>query len=298
MTKTPMAALGGLLGLACLCLQAIGRDSAEAPDLFAKGVISVPGTVGITFSPDGRGVYFARLDATLKRWVILHSRIQNGEWTAPAPAEFSRDAHDGGPSLSPDGRLLFFWSLRPSGGVRPEESRLWIVERAGDGWGEPRDPGAPINVPGRPSANASVTADGTLYFVTKRDDALGWDDIYRARRSGTGAYEQIENLGAVVNSPQHEFDVYAAPDEAYILFASNRPDGRGKADIYLSSRVNGVWTAPRNLGSQVNSPETELAPSVSPDGRYLFFTRLGGGSPGVYRIDAASAGIPQRPTKR
>jgi Tol biopolymer transport system component len=298
MAKTRIAALICLLGVACSSLQAAGPDSATAPDVFAKGVVSAPGTVGTTFTPDGRTVYFARLDRALKRWVILRSQEQDGAWATPSPVEFSRSAHDGGPSLSPDGRILFFWSLRPTGDVTPKESRLWVAERVGDAWGEPRDLGAPVNAAGRPSANASVSVNGNLYFVTKREDALGWDDIYLARRSADGAYERIENLGAAVNSPQHEFDVYVAPDETYILFSSNRPGGHGKADIYISRKVDGAWSAPRNLGPLVNSPGTELAPAVSPDGRSLFFSRIDGGSPGIYRVDAASLGVPQRNTRR
>ena len=36
---------------------------------------------------------------------------------------------------------------------------------------------------------------------------------------------------------------------------------------------NGKWSEPKNMGSAINSDEWEFAPALSPDGRFLFFTR-------------------------
>lgn len=266
----------------------------EQPEVFAEGVISTPGTTGITFSADGGTAYFGRYQAAEKRWTILTSRLGQGGWSAAEAAPFSGKYNDGGPALSPDGSKLFFWSLRPRAGAVPGEGKLWMTERSGQGWSEPRDLGAPVNGPDRPSANPAVTADGTLYFITKGADAVGDDDIYLARPVN-GRYEKIENAGTAINSAQHEFDVSVAPDESWLLFSSDRPGGHGKTDLYLSVGEKGAWTPARNLGVDVNTEAAEMGPAVSPDGRHLYFTRMGGGKPGIYRIDAGAAGIAPRP---
>ncbi len=68
-------------------------------------------------------------------------------------------------------------------------------------------------------------------------------------------------------------DIFIAPDERTIIFSSNRPGGHGNSDLYVSFRSgDGVWTAPQNLGPEINSPYQEYCPSLSPDGKYFFFS--------------------------
>jgi hypothetical protein len=120
----------------------------------------------------------------------------------------------------------------------------------------------------------SVTASGDLYFTAtynlsdSGDERLG---IFRARRSGE-AYLERENLSEVINPGYDESNVYVAPDEGFVIFSSDRPDGFGDADLYISYNRSGTWTSPRNLGEPVNSEVDDYAPAFSPDGRYFFFT--------------------------
>ncbi len=251
--------------------------------LFAGGITSM-----LAFSPDGKTVYFGKAG---KSWNIVVSRLENGQLGEPRPLAFSSAEYsDGNPFLSPDGRRMFFWSTRPVNGQPRKQSALWAVDKEGTGWGTPRDLGPLINTEEDPSANGAIAANGALYFSTKRPDAVGDLDLYRAAPAGDG-YAKPENLGPVINSPQHEYDVYIAPDESFILFSSDRPGGAGNADLYVSTRRNGTWTPPRNLGPKVNSAGTEMFPSISPDGKYLFFTRLRVEKPGIYRMDLAAVGL-------
>jgi len=51
-----------------------------------------------------------------------------------------------------------------------------------------------------------------------------------------------------------------------------RPDGYGDYDIYVSYKKKvGIWTKARNMGNKINTEALENTPSVSPDGKYLFF---------------------------
>jgi len=76
-----------------------------------------------------------------------------------------------------------------------------------------------------------------------------------------------------VSTPSYELDCTIAPDESFLLMgAYGRKDGYGNYDIFVSEKINGKWTASRNLGPKVNSRFRDYSPRISPDGKYLFFT--------------------------
>src|SRR5205823_4046492 len=119
-------------------------------------------------------------------------------------------------------------------------------------------------------------------------------DLYASEWTGS-KWGAPRNLGPVVNSPAHEYDPAAAPDDLGLYFASNRtPDmrkgaGDGKADdlgvtvrahpglprfdLFVSRRPSpaDAWGAPEPLDG-VNQPDSnEGAPFVSPSGNFLYF---------------------------
>jgi hypothetical protein len=58
--------------------------------------------------------------------------------------------------------------------------------------------------------------------------------------------------------------------------AGGRSDGRGGFDIYITYNRNGAWTNPLNLGDKINSSGNEYSPTISPDGKYFFWTSTRG----------------------
>ena len=87
-------------------------------------------------------------------------------------------------------------------------------------------------------------------------------------------YEAPENLGDSINSEGAEIEPWIAPDERYLIFsAAGRPDSIGGYDLYVSERgANGTWGRARLVGAGVNSAALDFNPSVSPDGRWLYFS--------------------------
>jgi len=78
------------------------------------------------------------------------------------------------------------------------------------------------------------------------------------------ATEQLTNGGYFIN---HTGNI--------ILFHSNRYKGIGGTDIwYTEKNESGVWSAPMNFGKPINGIGNEIDPSLSPDGRFLYFTVL------------------------
>jgi hypothetical protein len=78
-----------------------------------------------------------------------------------------------------------------------------------------------------------------------------------------------------------------APDESFMVFtAMNLPGGYGQRDLYLALRLpDGTWSKPRNLSPRINSAYFEHSPRISPDKKYLFFTRSNGWDPRKHSAD-------------
>ena len=256
------------------------------PEVFAPGIISTEATEGSSsFSNDGRFYLFARAGSAQEGIFIME--LENGVWNKPRLAPFSAGKHDWDFMLAPDGKTVFVASERPirKGGSPLSDHQIWVSVRTNEDWSEPRLPPFPVNS-AQHDSYPSVTKDGTLYFFSRRDGGLGNGDIYRAMKTND-QYAEVENLSRPINTIHHEVDPYIASDESYIIFCSNRPGGFGKEDMYISyKKEDGSWTAPLNMGDEVNSPYQEYIPYVTPDGKYFFFTSNKTGDRDIYWMDA------------
>ncbi len=269
---------------------------AEARRVFSGGFVSTERReLNAAFTPDGRTLFFSRDRSPRGTRMLMTVRSGDG-WQPPVPAPFSL-GDDVDMFVTVDGREVYFCSDAPVPGQPPRDASqpapgeppvdIWLARRQGDSWGPAEWLGPEINSPAAADYYPTLTRDGTLYFSSNRPGGLGENDIYRARRVG-GRWAPPENLGPVVNSAGREFDPFIAPDESYLIFASERPGGLGQSDLYLSVRhADGTWGTPVNLGPAVNSPFGDYTPMLSPDGRYLFLTSGGAGSDDIYWIDAS-----------
>jgi len=244
------------------------KPPGELPEAFAPSVIfsknAVHGYIALT--PDGGEIYWIFLPPDPKNPPAINVIKQvNGHWAKPGIMEFTREYGVGSLFLSPDGRQLFFTSKRPwpdSWGKQPsgnqlEAWKIWYVERAGAGWGEPKPLDRRIN---QNIMGVSSTLDGTLYT----------DGIKRTKRKN-GQYAEWEQLG-------HPLDVgkilgghpYVSPDESYVLFNRKWP-GKFGYGIFVSYRTkDDRWTEPVNLLEKLGASRGGSQPIVTPDGKYLF----------------------------
>lgn len=246
----------------------------DTPVVFAPGIISTTdrNEINITFSPDGNEVYFLR-DGDIYTMQRIHNT-----WTEQVRAPFTGLNN---PVFSVDGSKIYFTKWSNGNSV----SDIWMAERTIGGWGEPQCLPAPINS----SANDSVyteTADGVKYIGSNRSGSWGIWCI--SPSSG-----QAENLGPMVNS-YPSTSPCVAPDGSYLIFNSQRPDRHGNSDLYVSfNKGNNEWTIPVNLernGNRINLPNhSQIYPSLSPDGKYLFFNRHNytGMMPDIYWVSTS-----------
>jgi ankyrin repeat protein/Tol biopolymer transport system component len=234
------------------------------PKIFAPAIISTDGyEFAITFSPDGKELYFTRREGE-KNYptnYLMVCRCENNRWTEPEIASFSGKYFDFESHISPDGQKFYFGSLRPRPQGMQAEGGIWFLEKTDHGWGEPKFLDAPIN--NGFAMYVTSAKNGNLYYT-------GADGLYCSfyRNGKYSEPEKLKDENDEYFSGAHPF---IAPDESYLIFDSD-------PGLVISFRKeDGTWTKIKEMGIIPN-----MCPSVSPDGKYLFFARHGN----IFWVDA------------
>jgi tetratricopeptide (TPR) repeat protein len=132
----------------------------------------------------------------------------------------------------------------------------------------------------------SITADGQTIMFTRQPNAannpefagIAKEDFYISYLSDS-KWQKAFNAGPPLNTPENEGAQTLSSNGNYMYFTGcDRPGGLGSCDLYFSYLSNGKWSDPVNLGPPVNTSHWESTPSISADGRILFFasSRSGG----------------------
>jgi ankyrin repeat protein len=253
----------------------------NTPEIFAPGIISTPffDEFQITFAPDGRELFYT-LRTRPRDGRIYHSKMADGLWTQPALAPFACDCTEFEPKFSPNSRLIYH-STRPLPGKSElnDSLGLWIVTKKNSEWSEP----IPYKILPEMTEYISYPMEsnnGNIYFRGSRG-------IYNIKLED-GDYKVPEVMGPEINGPEGGSHPFIAPDESYIIFDSNgRPDSYGANDLYISFREpDGTWLKAINMGNKINTKYGDLLANVSPDGKYLFFTRTVNNNKDIYWVSA------------
>lgn len=257
-------------------------DTSARAAAFAPGVVSTPFEEGVaTFMPDGNTVYFYQ--GTINT-TICSSKKVNGKWARPKVLPFSGRWNDWDPFLAPDGKRMFFVSNRPLPAGTPQsqaakKSHLWYADHLqGDGWSAPHPLDAPFNFDDANNYAPTVSRAGTLFFYSPQRDKNKTTSYY-AKWLGS-CYDNLKEL--TLNGTDEASDPFIAPDESYIIFVSGN-------DLYISLRQGDGWAAGQKLGPQVNNGDSNFDPTVSPDGKTLYYssTRV----KGFYQRDEKGAAL-------
>ena len=277
--------------LTCALIVARTATAQQTPEIVQAGVISTDRNETFpSIDPVDGSLWFSVYAENFDRQVIMRAARGGSGWEAPAVVEFSgRDWGDRAPRFSADGKRLYFSSNRPtSAGGTAGLFHLWVLERTGREWSEPRLLPEPINSAAA-DRHSSETRAGELYFSSTRPGGAGRSDIYRARRAGSAW--SVERLPEPINDRLSQPDLLVSPDGRWMLLViTDHPDGLGGDDLFLSRFEGGAWSAPKRLPEPINSKEYEYGPSLSPDGRTLYFTSHRRGSADVYRVSVSALG--------
>ncbi|WP_045688586.1 OmpA family protein [Hymenobacter sp. AT01-02] len=132
----------------------------------------------------------------------------------------------------------------------------------------------------------ALTADSRFLLFTGRPAADSGEDLFISRFAKEGTIGAPVPISPAINTPYNEGAGTIAGDGKTLVFAScDRPNSVGNCDLYISRRTGNSWSKPQNLGRNVNSPEWDSQPTLSADGRTLYFTstrRGGRGQEDIY----------------
>src|SRR6266566_2342945 len=200
---------------------------------------------------------------------MSHRRCLACDWEAPVNlgAPINSDAIDAAPTLSEDGRLLFFYSARAGGFGLGDVYVSHRVSTGADGdvWGPPVNLGPDVNTaaneqgsfyvhePGEPNAfvyfnrptavdqKVTVSADGhELLLSSMRAGGFGNFDIWRfTRQSAQDPWSNPTHLDAPINTPDLDSQPVLSRDGRTLIFTSIRPGGFGVQDLWMSTRRPG-----------------------------------------------------------
>jgi outer membrane protein OmpA-like peptidoglycan-associated protein/tetratricopeptide (TPR) repeat protein len=171
-------------------------------------------------------------DKTGARGLQLYSstKDEKGKWSKPAGINLnSSDYSVGHPSLTSDGKIMYFVSEMP-GGIGGTDIYKSVLAANGT-WSKPENLGKAINTEGN-EMFPFYHESGLLYFASDGHQGLGGLDNFVAKLGEDGSVQDIINLGFPVNSSFDDFSIVFKSDMKSGYFASNRNGGSGNDDIY------------------------------------------------------------------
>lgn len=199
----------------------------------------------VSVTGDGNTMYFAsesfkegsfEKDTPGQRTGLIYLFVatkENGKWGNVKAVPFNEKKFStGNPSVSKDGKTLYFASNRP--GSVGGSTDIWKVEVKGNNtYGKPENLGAKVNTEGRENF-PYITDDNRLFFASEGRKGFGGMDIFMIDLNrGTDAM----NLGLPVNSPKDDFAFSFNNTKNIGFFSSNKA---GKDNLYLATPICGV----------------------------------------------------------
>ena len=195
--------------------------------------------------------------------IYLAERKDTSDWRKPKELKSERSSlfNNGPLCIAPDGKTVYFTSEVETGKVTRNKNfknhnGIFIADLSGADLVSlrPLRYNSPLYEVGQPS----VSSDGKfLFFASDMPGGKGGSDLYSCE-SINGEWSTPVNMGPSVNSPGVENYPYMHPS-GRLYFASNRPGGFGKLDVYYTTLSDGVWDEPVLLPEPINSKSDDFA---------------------------------------
>lgn len=168
---------------------------------------------------------------------LAFSSLENGSWQAPVPFQYnSTEYSNGHPSLTADGKTLYFSSNMPGGFGGADIYKS--TKDANGTWSKPENLGNLINTEGDELFPFIQDKKQLLLFSSNGRFGLGGFDIFVCELKGA-AFGRIFNAGFPLNSQYDDFGAVINPTMTKGYFASNRVGGTGDDDLYAFDILKG-----------------------------------------------------------
>ncbi len=193
--------------------------------------------------------------------------------------------NQGGANYAPvpvGSNTFYFTSSRPDSALVAKKSNPFInTLYIAKGDNSSFDSNEKLSIPGEKGIEqgvAAISPDGSTLYVTRWSvkDGRKQSSIYMSARQGN-SWSEPRVLDANINIAGYSSkEPFVTSDGKYFLFASDRPGGMGKFDIwYCSISNNGMLSAANNMGPAINTKDEEGAPFYDPVKQTLIFSSDG-----------------------
>ena len=263
------------------------KPPGKIPEIFAPGIISTEANEHCfpSFSPDGDEVFWSRYNKAGDLQSIYYMQQVNGIWTKPDVAWFSGEISEGNVVFNHDGNKIYFCNdghWESEGVLAGTGADIWVMEKGPDGWSEKKKIGSPLNTD-MMEFFPYLSKNNTMYLQGFSEGTQNSFAIFKSEFIN-GEFTNKKPLSSVINSEYLDRTPCVDPEETFLIFSSTRPESMGSGDLFISFKTSiGSWDTPINMGPDINTEEFEQFPGLSPDGKYLFFTR---GYGDIYWVDA------------
>ena len=148
-------------------------------------------------------------------------------------------------------------------------SRWNYIKRTDSGWSKIKSLGSMFEREDWGIMSLSISNKGTIVIDDYKNN-----DVIRISRIKEGKRQEPELLGPEINTGKWTAHPFIAPDESYLIWDSEREEGYGDSDLYISfQQPDGSWGNAINMGDKINTALQENGARVTTDGKYLTFTR-------------------------
>lgn len=229
---------------------------------FASGIVSLPdrGEYNISFSKGADKCYFDGYSGSSSGnpSKIYYAELAGNSWSEPVEI----------PSLKNQNFAFYGLSADDSSIYLGKDNKIWESRLTNGIWEKPELLPEPINSTFG-NYGSSETGDGVIYFFSNRPEGTGKTlEVWRFLPvSGT-----VENLGAIINANIRNITPCIALDGSYIIYSQSDTNYEY---LYISfNKGNNEWSEPINMdesGIKINIGTYQNSPSLSHDGKYLFF---------------------------
>ena len=218
-----------------------------------------------TVSVDGRIMYFTACNREdgKGRCDIYICKNENGEWSVPENigSPVNSSSWEAQPSISPDGKTLFFVSNR-DGGLGGKD--IWISTQNSVGeWSKPINLGENINSSGDEQSPFIHPDNQTMYFSSNGRTGMGQGDLFKASRNNDGTWNEAVNLGYPINTSFDEVGLIVNAKGDRALFSSDRLNRRRRDifefELYKEARPNPVSYMKGNVFDSENNNKLQAS---------------------------------------
>lgn len=232
---------------------------ADSAVIFGTGEISVEDRFefGISFSPDGNHLIYGVQQSASEFGYLMYSKQIAGNWTKPEKILLTKGTMAGEMEafFSPNNDYIYFAAY----------DTTWYSDIYR------------INALDFQSSKAEkldtlINTGITFYPICTKNNKLFYADVFKSKTFIADLNQNpvtIEDPG--FNMLGHTF---VSPNESFVIIDEVVDTSNYQRDLFVKFKnIDGGWTKSIDLGQKVNTEYSETCPSLSPDGKYLFFSR-------------------------